>query len=154
MPVILATQEAEIKRIVIQSQPRQIVREILSQRHPSQKKGWRSSSSSKSACLASMKPWVQTPVLPKKNCYGLFCFLSSVCFIIVLNTPGFVLLNGRVMNTNRATFFQFLQLPASVPSFFSYLLPRLLKLLLIQSLTQALLYLWRPPRMSWNCSLL
>jgi hypothetical protein len=29
-PVILATQEAEIRRIEIQSQPREIVREILS----------------------------------------------------------------------------------------------------------------------------
>jgi hypothetical protein len=28
MPVILATQEAEIRRIVVQSHPRQIVREI------------------------------------------------------------------------------------------------------------------------------
>jgi hypothetical protein len=32
MPVILATQEAEIKRIEVQSQPRQIVQEILSQK--------------------------------------------------------------------------------------------------------------------------
>jgi hypothetical protein len=30
MPVILATQEAEIKRIMVQSQPRQIVLETLS----------------------------------------------------------------------------------------------------------------------------
>jgi hypothetical protein len=36
--VILATQEAEIGRIVIQSHPRQIVYEILSQKHPSQNK--------------------------------------------------------------------------------------------------------------------
>jgi hypothetical protein len=35
VPVILATREAEIRRIVVQSQPRQIVRETLSQ-----KKGW------------------------------------------------------------------------------------------------------------------
>jgi hypothetical protein len=32
MPVILATQEAEIRRIEIQSQPRQIVYETLSQK--------------------------------------------------------------------------------------------------------------------------
>jgi hypothetical protein len=31
MPIILTTQEAEIKRIVVQSQPRQIVHETLSQ---------------------------------------------------------------------------------------------------------------------------
>jgi hypothetical protein len=31
-PVILATQEAEIRRIAVQSQPRQIVHETLSQK--------------------------------------------------------------------------------------------------------------------------
>jgi hypothetical protein len=36
-PVILAIQEAEIRRIEVQSQPRQTVHEILSQKHPSQK---------------------------------------------------------------------------------------------------------------------
>jgi hypothetical protein len=39
MPVILATQEEEIKSIPVQSQPRQIVRETLSQKNPAQKKG-------------------------------------------------------------------------------------------------------------------
>jgi hypothetical protein len=37
-PIILATQEAEIRRIVVQSQPRQIVRETLFQKYPSQKR--------------------------------------------------------------------------------------------------------------------
>jgi hypothetical protein len=37
-PVILATQEAEIRRIMIQSQPRQIVRETLSRKNSSHKK--------------------------------------------------------------------------------------------------------------------
>jgi hypothetical protein len=36
-PVILATQEVEIRRITVQSQPRQIVLETLSQKYPSQK---------------------------------------------------------------------------------------------------------------------
>jgi hypothetical protein len=36
-PVILATQEAEIRRIVVQSQPEQIVHKTLSQKNPSQK---------------------------------------------------------------------------------------------------------------------
>jgi hypothetical protein len=36
-PVILATQEAEIRRIKIQGQPRQIVCNILSQKYPAQK---------------------------------------------------------------------------------------------------------------------
>jgi hypothetical protein len=36
--VILATQEAEIRRIMVQSQPGQIVQETLSQKTPSQKR--------------------------------------------------------------------------------------------------------------------
>jgi hypothetical protein len=42
MPVILATQEADIRRIVVQSQPRHIVPETLSQKKkkkPLHKKG-------------------------------------------------------------------------------------------------------------------
>jgi hypothetical protein len=41
MPVILATQEAEIRRIAVQSQPRQIVCETLSPKNPSQKRAGR-----------------------------------------------------------------------------------------------------------------
>jgi transposase len=37
-PVILATQEAEIRRIKVRSQLRQIVHETLSQKNPSQKR--------------------------------------------------------------------------------------------------------------------
>jgi hypothetical protein len=37
-PVILATQEAEIRRAAVQSQPRQIVLKILSQKNLSQKR--------------------------------------------------------------------------------------------------------------------
>jgi hypothetical protein len=37
-PVILATQEAEIRRTTVQSQHRQIVCETLPQKHPSQKR--------------------------------------------------------------------------------------------------------------------
>jgi hypothetical protein len=36
-PIILAIQKAEIRRIAVQSQPRQIVPETLSQKNPSQK---------------------------------------------------------------------------------------------------------------------
>jgi hypothetical protein len=39
MPVILATQEAEIRRIEVRSQPRHIVPETLSRKNPSHKKG-------------------------------------------------------------------------------------------------------------------
>jgi hypothetical protein len=38
MPVILATQEAEIRRISVKSQLRQIVHKTLSQKTPSQKR--------------------------------------------------------------------------------------------------------------------
>jgi hypothetical protein len=39
MPVILATQKAEIRRITVRrSQPEQIIHEILSQKYPSQKR--------------------------------------------------------------------------------------------------------------------
>jgi hypothetical protein len=44
MPVILATQEAEIRRIRVQSHPGQIVHETLSQKH--QIKGWQIKGSS------------------------------------------------------------------------------------------------------------
>jgi hypothetical protein len=37
-PVILATQQAEIRRLVVQSQPRQIVPETLGRKNPSQKR--------------------------------------------------------------------------------------------------------------------
>jgi hypothetical protein len=37
-PVILATQEAKIRRIVVQSQPKQIVLKTLSQKIPTQKR--------------------------------------------------------------------------------------------------------------------
>jgi hypothetical protein len=37
MPIILATQVAQIRRITVQSQPRQIVPKTLSRKHPSQK---------------------------------------------------------------------------------------------------------------------
>jgi hypothetical protein len=39
IPVILATQEAEIRRLMVQSQPVQKVHETISQKNPSLKKG-------------------------------------------------------------------------------------------------------------------
>jgi hypothetical protein len=38
MPVIPATQEAEIRRITVRSQPRQTVYQTLSQKYPTQKR--------------------------------------------------------------------------------------------------------------------
>jgi hypothetical protein len=54
--VILATQEAEIRRIMVLSQPRQILCETLSWKIPSQKRWW-----SGSRC----RTWVQTPASQK-----------------------------------------------------------------------------------------
>jgi hypothetical protein len=64
-PVILATQEAEIRRISVRSQPRQIVCESLSQKKkkPFTKKGWWTGS--------RCKPWPQTPISQKKGGGGL-----------------------------------------------------------------------------------
>jgi hypothetical protein len=47
MPVILATHEVEIERIIVQSQAGQIVYEILSQKIPNPKKSWWNGSSGK-----------------------------------------------------------------------------------------------------------
>jgi hypothetical protein len=58
-PVIPATQEAEIRRIKVWSQPGQIVRKTLSRKNPSQKKGWWSGS--------RWQPLIQTAALQKKK---------------------------------------------------------------------------------------
>jgi hypothetical protein len=56
MPVILAAQEAEIRRILVWSQPGQIFLKTLFHKNPSQKKkkGWWSG--------LRCRPWVQTSV--------------------------------------------------------------------------------------------
>jgi hypothetical protein len=40
-PVILATQETEIRRLVVQRQPEQIIHKTLSQKYPSQERAGR-----------------------------------------------------------------------------------------------------------------
>jgi hypothetical protein len=69
MPVILAIQEAEIRRIEVQSQPGQIVLETLSRKKPITKKGWWSGSRCRSQ--------VQTPVPQKKKKSGGCSFVDS-----------------------------------------------------------------------------
>jgi hypothetical protein len=59
MPVILATQEAEIRRIAVWSQHGQIVCKTLSQEKPITKKNWWSG--------LRCRPWVQAPVPQKKK---------------------------------------------------------------------------------------
>jgi hypothetical protein len=61
-----ATQEAEIRRIVVGSQPGQIVQETLSQKCPMQNMPG-GVAQVLEACLASRKPQVHTSVLPKKK---------------------------------------------------------------------------------------
>jgi hypothetical protein len=58
-PVILAIQDAEIRRIAVKSELRQIVHKTLSQEKSITRKGWWSDS--------RCRPWVQTLVLQKKN---------------------------------------------------------------------------------------
>jgi hypothetical protein len=55
MPVILAHQEVESRRIMVQSQARQIVQKTLSQKYPSQKRTGGVAQSSKSAYVAIMR---------------------------------------------------------------------------------------------------
>jgi hypothetical protein len=57
--VILATQMTEIRRIVVQSQPGQIIHETLSRKKPFTKKGWWSGSMCRSC--------VQAPAPKKKK---------------------------------------------------------------------------------------
>jgi hypothetical protein len=61
MPVILATQEAEIRRIEAQTQPRQIVPKILSRKKGSQKRAV--------GVAQGIDPGIHTPVPtpPKKK---------------------------------------------------------------------------------------
>jgi hypothetical protein len=66
-PVILATQEAEIRRIVVQSQPWvNSSQDPISEKKKkkSQKKGWWSGLSGK---RESVRPCVQTPMMLKKK---------------------------------------------------------------------------------------
>jgi hypothetical protein len=65
-PIILVTWETETRRIKVRSQPRQIVQETLSQKNQ-HRKGLTEQLKGYSTCLASMKPWVQTPVPSKKK---------------------------------------------------------------------------------------
>jgi hypothetical protein len=69
MPIILATQEAEIRRIMVQSQPKQIVQETLSQKNPSQMRAG-----------GVAEGGVQTPHPPKKkNCRTIsWCKLNHI----------------------------------------------------------------------------
>jgi putative copper export protein len=63
--LILATQEAEIRRIPVQSQHRQTVPMTLSWKYPIQKRAGRVTYVVEH--LVSMKLWVQTSVPPKKG---------------------------------------------------------------------------------------
>jgi hypothetical protein len=73
MPIILAAQEAEIRRMMVQGQPRQKVRKTLSQKNPSQKglvewlKMKALSSSPSKTKKKKKRNCVQTPILKKKS---------------------------------------------------------------------------------------
>jgi hypothetical protein len=59
MPVIVATQEAEMRRIAVRSQPGQTILKTLSRKNPSQERA---------GGVAESVGQVQTPVLQKKDC--------------------------------------------------------------------------------------
>jgi hypothetical protein len=87
--IILGSQEATIRRIVVQihhmhnCSPDPIWKELISK-----KKGWKSASSSKNTCLASMTLSVQTSVPhPKKNripkvCSPDLCMCILTCMLM------------------------------------------------------------------------
>jgi hypothetical protein len=67
MSVILAAWGAEIRKINVQGQPRQIVHRDLHLQNNQSKMNWRSDSSSRAPVLQGQSPEVQTLVSPKKK---------------------------------------------------------------------------------------
>jgi hypothetical protein len=65
MPVILATAEAEIRRMAVQSQPGRIVCEILSRKYPTQKRA--DGVAKVVACLPSKCEFKSNPSTTKKQ---------------------------------------------------------------------------------------
>jgi hypothetical protein len=65
MPVSLASQEAEIRRVTVWGHLGKILCETPSQKYSTQKKGWWSDPSCR--VPASVRPWIQTPVPPKEK---------------------------------------------------------------------------------------
>jgi hypothetical protein len=62
MPAVLAVQEAEIRRITVQSQPW-----ANSSRDPISKKPFTKRAGRVAQAVVSVRPCVQTPVLPKRK---------------------------------------------------------------------------------------
>jgi hypothetical protein len=87
MPVMLATQEAEIRRIKVRSQPRQVLLWDPISKKPITKKSWWNGS--------RCRPWVQALVLLKNKTkpFMLVCLLKLNCFVFV----GFIF---YVLTTN------------------------------------------------------
>jgi hypothetical protein len=83
-PVILATQETEIRRIEIRSQPKLIVWETLSQKKPftNTKKRWWSGS--------RCRPWAQSPVLHKQKNLWSQIYLFFLLSLSVFASPIFL----------------------------------------------------------------
>jgi hypothetical protein len=89
MPIILATQEAEIRRIVVQSQPWQIVQEIPSQKNPSLKRdGGVTQVVQPLPC--KVRSWVQTPK-PKKQQHYKHSHLKAFCGDRVSTIPLYII---------------------------------------------------------------
>jgi hypothetical protein len=76
-PVIPATQEAEIRRIVVQSHIGQIVQEIQSQKYPKQKK---KTGGVAQGVHPEFKPLYHTHT---KKCYEFYVFISKLGRLLV-----------------------------------------------------------------------
>jgi hypothetical protein len=77
-PVILATQEAEISRLRVQSQPGQILPEnLLWKKKTNRKKGWWSG--------LRYRPWVQAPV-PQEKGQGFYWICKFNCRLNALSS--------------------------------------------------------------------
>jgi hypothetical protein len=86
--VIVTTQEAEMGKIEVRSQPGQKVHKTLSREYPTQKKAWWSGSSGKSTCLPSVRPYIQTPVLKEKKKKNRYAKLFSWFFVFFNCSTG------------------------------------------------------------------
>jgi hypothetical protein len=92
MPVTLATQEAEIRRTEVQSQPRQIVYETLSWKKPITRKGWWSASrcrpSSNSSAIKKKERQVKTKHTGPHTCF-IYIFIYISCTKLHSEPQGF-----------------------------------------------------------------
>jgi hypothetical protein len=92
MPVILATQEAEIRKIMVHSQPRQIVRETLSQKKKTKKGG-------ASGVAQGVGPEYKPQYCKNKKCWKILDETGSPGMPITTELPAEVVLLPKSSTT-------------------------------------------------------